>query len=65
MWNLEGMTVTGNYLDIPVKGIVELSRVAYGGRVKHTLVLETPINVFQAIRDRVILDHSEILTVKD
>ena len=65
MWNLEGMTVTGNYLDIPVKGIVELSRVAYGGRVKHTLVLETPINVFQAIRDRVILDHSEILTVRD
>ena len=65
MWNLEGMTVTGNYLDIPVKGTVELSRVAYGGRVKHTLVLETPINVFQAIRDRVILDHSEILTVSD
>ena len=65
MWNLEGMTVTGNYLDIPVKGIVELSRVAYGGRVKHTLVLEAPINVFQAIRDRVILDHSEILTVRN
>jgi hypothetical protein len=66
MWNLEGMTVSGKYLgDIPVTGKVELSRVAYGGRVKHTIVLEQEIVVFEAKRDRVILDQSEILSVKD
>ena len=67
MWNLEGMTVTGNYYDIPVKGLIESSRVAYGGRVKHTVVLETPIRLRWRTEPttRVILDHTEILTVKD
>jgi len=67
MWNLEGMTVTGNYYDVPVKGRIELSRVAYGGSIKHTVVLETPIQLRWRTEPttRVILDHTEILTVKD
>jgi hypothetical protein len=65
-WILEGMRVTGKYLgDYPVSGRVELSRVAYGGEVKHTVVLDNPIGVFGVIRDRVILNHFEIETVKD
>jgi hypothetical protein len=67
MWNLEGMTVTGNYYDIPVSGKVELSRVAYGGGVKHTVVLDKPIQMRWRTESttRVILNHAEILTVKD
>ena len=66
MWNYEGLSITGSYLgDYFVKGYVILSRVAYGGRVKHTVVLDEPITVYGAERDRVILDMSEILTVKD
>lgn len=66
MWNYEGMTVTGKYLgDIMVTGKVELSRVAYGGDVKHTVVMEEPISVYGAMRDRVILSHCEIIKVRD
>ena len=67
MWNLEGMTVTGNYYDIPVSGKVEMSRVAYGGGVKHTVVLDKPIQMRWRTEPttRVILNHAEILTVKD
>ena len=64
-WILEGMTVTGKYMSmIPVKGKVELSRVAYGGEVKHTVVLDNPIQVYGAVRDRVILENYEIETVR-
>ena len=66
MWNYEGMEVTGVYMDtFHVVGRVELSRVAYGGRVKHTVVLEDSIDVFGAVRDRVILDHEMITSVRD
>ena len=67
MWNLEGMTVTGNYYDNPVSGKVEMSRVAYGGGVKHTIVLDKTIQLRWRTEPttRVILNHSEILTVKD
>lgn len=66
MWNYEGMTVTGKYMgEFPVSGVVELSRVAYGGRVKHTVVLPAPINVYGAERDRVILDMAEIEQVRE
>ena len=66
MWNYEGMTVSGMYMgEFPVTGVVDLSRVKYGGEVSHHVNLETPIVVYGATRDRVILNHSEIETVKD
>ena len=64
-WNLEGLYVRGTYLaEFPVYGRVELSRVAYGGSVKHTLVLQNPIMVYGAERDRVIIDHREVERVQ-
>ena len=42
-----------------------MSRVAYGGRVKHTVVLDEPLIVYGAERDRVILDMADIISVKD
>ena len=64
-WNLEGLKVYATYLDeFAVSGVVELSRVAYGGDVKHTIVLDRPIVVYGAVRDRVIVDHKSVTRVK-
>jgi hypothetical protein len=61
MWNLEGQYVQARYLDTyTVVGKVELSRVAFGGRVHHTLVLDKPINLFGTERDRVIVEHQTV-----
>ena len=66
MWNLENMSVTGLYMgEIAVSGVVELSRVAYGGEVVHTVVLDTPITVYGAVRDRIILEHKYVEFVSD
>ena len=66
MWNLEGMKVKATYLDeFPVEGTVELSRVAYGGSIKHTVVLKSQLEVYGSLRDRVIVDHSSISAVRD
>ena len=65
-WILEGKRVGGKYLGEGgqfVMGTVTESRVAYGGTVKHTVQLDKPINMFGAVRERVILDHCHILTV--
>ena len=60
-WSLEGLRVAATYLEeFPILGIVELSRVAYGGRVHHTVVLDSPIGVYGAIRDRVIIEHAHV-----
>jgi len=64
-WVLEGLIVSGLYLgEYPVEGRVELSRVAYGGTVHHTLELLTPLELYGTVRDRVILDHSQIVKVR-
>jgi Cft2 family RNA processing exonuclease len=60
-WNLEGMTVFGNYMgEFPIRGTVSLSRVTYGGGVSHHVKLDTPINVYGAERDVVIMEHKYI-----
>ena len=60
-WNLDGLTIGATYLeDYLVTGRVESSRVAYGGRVLHTVRLARAINVFGADRDTVILDEREL-----
>jgi len=63
-WNLEGLSVRGMYMGkFPVVGTVELSRVKYGGEVSHHVVLDESIEVFGAIRDRVILEHKYVTQV--
>lgn len=65
-WNLEGLTIEATYLEqFPVEGRVESSRVAYGGSVKHTIVLKNPIMVYGAERDRLIIDHETVKRVKN
>jgi hypothetical protein len=63
-WNLENCVVEGMYMgEFPVRGTVELSRVMYGGRISHHVELHQPIEVFGAIRDRVIIEHQYISRV--
>lgn len=64
-WNLEGLIVEATYLDqFAVSGKVELSRVKYGGTVSHHIVLETPIAIFGALRDRLIVDHKTVTCIR-
>ena len=64
MWNLESLNVSAVYLDtFPVTGKVTLSRVKYGGDVCHHIQLDSPINIYGAIRDVVIVDHKNIQTI--
>lgn len=67
MWDYTGLTVTGLYLnDVKVTGKVESSRVAYGGTVKHTVVLDEPVVLpwRKEPADRLILDMKDILQVR-
>lgn len=65
-WHLESHRVHAKYLGrFPISGIVELSRVKYGGCVSHHVVLDNPINVYGAERDRVIIDHQDIEKISD
>ena len=64
-WNLEGLTVTGMYINaIPVKGIVSLSRVTYGGSIQHHVDLIQPEMIFGELRERVILDDEHIQSIR-
>ena len=65
-WNLEGMQVTGHYMgEFPVAGRVEYSRVKYGGEVVHGVVLNEPVMVYGALRERVTLEHKYVEQVSD
>jgi hypothetical protein len=64
-WDLEGMQVTGKYMEEFVfTGIVRLSRVAYGGGIKHHIDLDTPIEVYGSVRDSIIVNNYDIEKVR-
>jgi hypothetical protein len=66
MWDLTGMTVSGQYMgEIPVTGKVRLSRVKYGGEISHHVDLDTPMNIFGSIRNTVILEHKHVESVRN
>jgi hypothetical protein len=61
-WILEGQRIRGMYLEtFPVKGVVTESRVTFGSGVKHTIALDTPIEVYGALRESVNLYHWEVV----
>ena len=64
MWNLEGLTVRGEYFGVPVEGVVTLSRVKFGGSVQHTVDLFFPITMFGQERTTVLLDAYEVTHVE-
>ena len=61
-WILEGKRVRGLYLEqFPVEGIVTESRVTYGGGVKYTVALDTPMEVYGAMRESVNIFDPEVM----
>ena len=65
-WNLEGALIEAMYLNEQyIVGRVESSRVAYGGAVKHTVVLDKPVTFSWSSepRTRLIVDDEMITSV--
>lgn len=63
MWNYEGLKISGLYLsEFPVVGTVNLSRVAFGGDVRHYIDLDEPLSLpfCKELRNSVILNHNQI-----
>ena len=59
---LEGKRINGLYMGLfPYSGTVESSRVKYGGKVQHTVVVDEPFKVYGEMRERLIINHIVIL----
>jgi hypothetical protein len=62
-WNKEGEHVAGVYLGaITFTGIVINSRVKYGGKVQHQVILDKPVTVFGRTADVLLIDDEELIT---
>jgi hypothetical protein len=60
-WDLTGERINGLYMGLfPYTGTVENSRVKYGGDVQHTVVIDEPIKVYGAVRDRILVSITEV-----
>ena len=60
-WNKEGQLVAGVYLGAyTITGVVQSSRVKYGGRVQHRVLLDTPVEVFGRLAEELLLDDEEL-----
>jgi hypothetical protein len=61
-WIKDGQRIKARYMDVPVTGVVESSRVRYGGLVQYTVILEEPIQLPWRAEptDRVLIDCNEI-----
>jgi hypothetical protein len=56
-WNLEGKRINGIYLGLFVySGLVLESRVKYGGRVQHTVLVDEPFRVYGELRERILVE---------
>jgi hypothetical protein len=63
-WVLEGKRVRAEYHGLfPVEGTVILSRVCYGGAVKHTVSLPEPVMIYGALRDTLLFYHEDVEVV--
>ena len=62
-WNKDGSTIKSEYLGALVTGVVEDSRVKYGGKVQYTVKLDEPV-MFRwrsEPTDRVLIDEDNVL----
>ena len=61
--NLNGMTITGNYLnEYLVKGTIREYRMRYNELVYYVDLFK-PITVYSGVRNSVILKTSEVLSI--
>jgi hypothetical protein len=65
-WNLEGQRINGLYMGLfPYSGLVENSRVKYGGDVQHTVVVDEPFKVYGEVRERILVSVAEVNRILD
>lgn len=65
-WNLEGKQVNGLYMGLfPYSGLVTESRVKYGGKVQHTVIVDEPFKVYGEMRHVVLVGVDEINRIVD
>lgn len=61
IWNLEGKRVNGLYMGLfPFSGTVTESRVKYGGKVQHTVIVDEPFKVYGEMRYTVLVGTEDI-----
>jgi hypothetical protein len=48
----------------PITGVVEASRVKYGGAVQHTVKLDKKLTVYGAVRETVLVDNFDVSVVE-
>lgn len=68
VWNLECLNIVAMYYSKEVRGFVTNSRVKYGGKVQHTVRLDTPLEttgVYGEPRYTCLIDHEEIIAILD
>jgi hypothetical protein len=49
----------------PYSGLVENSRVKYGGDVQHTVVVDEPFKVYGEVRERILVSVAEVNRILD
>lgn len=60
-WDNTGKEVSGIYIgQFPFTGIVQSSRVKYGGKVSNTIKVYQPFEVYGEIREVVLVDSDEL-----
>jgi len=61
-WIKDGKHITANYLGVMVSGVIESSRVKYGGKVQYTVNLDNPVQLRWRSEPtvRVLIDETEI-----
>ena len=65
-WDLTGKRINGLYMGLfPYSGLVEESRVKYGGEVQHTVIVDEPFKVYGAVRERILVCITEINRILD
>ncbi len=64
-WILDGQKVKARYLGEVVTGVVESSRVKYGGKVQYTVELDAPVQFRWRSEpsSRVLVDIDELISV--
>ncbi len=60
-WDKSGIRISGNYYGIKYNGIIESTRVKYGGDVQYRVELDSPINLYGEERTVLLIDKEENL----
>lgn len=55
-WIMNGCRITGYYYNVPYSGIVEDTRVAYGGDIQYRVKLDDLITVFGDMRSIILIN---------